>query len=139
MKLQRQEIPDAFQHEYLEDTYSDSGDDLVLERDPNLPDYLEELEDYSLKIILSTGMAVILRDMTADDLSYLNKIRKGIPHPTIKGRSIIPDEIELLKKIVCHLCIQWGDQSSVIFPEIGKIRAKDLARLGKALEHFQAI
>lgn len=142
MKLQRQEIPDSLPSQYIEDDYGntfESSDNLDLDDESDLPEYMEELDDYSLKITLSKGLVVILRDMTGDDLTYLNKIRKGIPHPTIKGRTVIPDEIDLIKKIVSHLCIQWGDQTSVTPPEIGKIRAKDFGRLGKALEHFQTL
>jgi len=140
MKLQRQTVPDTFPVEYLDEVYADNSLDNELETtESDLPQYMEELDDFSLRITLSTGVVVVLRDMTADDIIHLNKIRKGVPHPTIKGRTVELDEVELLKRLISFLCIQWGEKSSVTPPEIGRIRVKDLGRLSKALEHFQSV
>lgn len=94
------------------------------ESDPNRrmrPDgiLVETLSDYSTRFTVPEnlhkgGLTIVLKDPTQQDLEFIAEFAKGRTEKMA----------EAVKRMICRLCIQWGDREGVTIPIYDKIRAK---------------
>jgi hypothetical protein len=81
--------------------------------------FIEILGDYSMRFTIPEslhpgGLTIVLKDPTQVDLEFVAEFSKGRPEK-------MP---EMIKRLVCRLCTQWGDRPGVTVPIYEKVRSK---------------
>ena len=109
------------------------------EEDPNRrmrPDgiLVETLTDYSMRFTIPAslhkdGLTIVLKDPTQQDLEFVAEFSKG------RTEKIA----EVVKRLICRLCIQWGDRDGVSIQVYDKIRAKLALALIEEVSGFLTI
>lgn len=93
--------------------------------------FIEILDDYSMRFTVPEslhpgGLVIVLRDPTQLDLEFVATFSKGKPE-------LMP---EMIKRLVCRLCTQWGDRSGVSVAIYDKVRSKLAQALMQEVSDF---
>lgn len=94
---------------------------------PEHPEHPEQVDDYTVEVILNSGLICRFRDVTVEDM---REIRRSL------GKNA--DEFEQSVYLAARICTKWGNRDDVTPEQLNKLPLKEFMKISSALESFLA-